>query len=568
MYRYFLFICIAFLAYSQLQQTHQKTDFCIFVVPEAKSKCHKNAQEFIQQNTGQSSPLHFVNLGKHFARIKNDKIIFKPRKDAKEWPISIPVNWAADPFNDRNWRMSFLSLRALDPFFWEFQETQNPETLRSIFAYLLDWYTFHVIQKQYHRFAWYDMSVAYRADRLSVYMDWVSGHIELFNDSELFVLFHLCNLHIAYLTNSMNINPGNHGVFEIASVSRLCKTLPFFLTCNKQAWIKIKAEELTFNQFGEDGLHKEHSFGYHFFVQSTFKRLLKEGVFPMTKNAKERFQRSIDANYWLTDSDNTIASIGDTDFGARSKPYEKVIDTSSEQVEETSKLFQSSGLAVIKNSHSTLWFHGAYHSVAHKQDDDLSFFLFDTNYPLLIDGGKYAYSSGEKREYFLQRYAHNTVFAESIQYKQQKHPYGSAIQSLDQNGEIFTLVGEVQYKNATHRRKLIFSPNNSLTVEDFIDSKDKNIQINFLLGPDLSLQTSGSNIASFIYGSKILTIENNNKECLLETYYGTRDKNGKYRGWYSPGYFKMEPTWSLTYNCKNHKKKFSTVITYNISYQN
>ena len=29
---------------------------------------------------------------------------FRPRKDVEPWQFSIPIQWNADPFNDRNWQ--------------------------------------------------------------------------------------------------------------------------------------------------------------------------------------------------------------------------------------------------------------------------------------------------------------------------------------------------------------------------------------------------------------------------------------------------------------------------------
>jgi hypothetical protein len=32
---------------------------------------------------------------------------FRPRRDVAPFPLELPLDWSADPFDDRNWRFSF-----------------------------------------------------------------------------------------------------------------------------------------------------------------------------------------------------------------------------------------------------------------------------------------------------------------------------------------------------------------------------------------------------------------------------------------------------------------------------
>jgi hypothetical protein len=43
-----------------------------------------------------------LNLGGRTVERTGAKLLFKPRTDTAPWPLHLPLEWSADPFNDNN----------------------------------------------------------------------------------------------------------------------------------------------------------------------------------------------------------------------------------------------------------------------------------------------------------------------------------------------------------------------------------------------------------------------------------------------------------------------------------
>lgn len=512
-------------------------NICIKVEPSQRDLCKTNPLSLLQEGKGKSASLNASNI----SRYKIGLMEFQPRKDVPIWKISFPIPWDTDPFNDRNWRMSLNAGRIADNCMTSYQASKKPEMFRCAFDIFKDWYDFHMVRRVPNKFAWYDMSVAYRADRISKLLDWASQDPLLSND-EAKLLFKLAFLHIEYLLNPENLNEGNHAVFQLASLERICKVTPYIDYCDAaHEWTPKMIELLTKSQFGEDGLQLEHSPGYHFFMVKTYQSLIEEGVFPLTPESIALYNKAKEMRFWLTSPDGEIPSIGDTGDDTIVKLKETDPDNG------TFKVLPKDGLAIVRTPKSRLWFYGFHHSKVHKHDDDLSFYLWDRDQPLLIDAGKYAYDSNEKRDYVLSRAAHNTAIIPGLSLNRSKF-YGSGIKNLKKNGDEYFSTGSVQYENGiSHTRQLDFHPEKSLKITDKFEGL-QTVEINFLLSPKLEKIKTHGNKVTFQNKKLQLTIDTKTLDCKVQTYKGVKDEKGM-RGWYSPAYKELEPTWSVTFEC-------------------
>jgi hypothetical protein len=285
----------------------------------------------------------------------------------------------------------------------------------------------------------------------------------------------------------------------------------------------------------------------------TYQDLIEEGVLPLTADSAALFNKAKDMRHWLVTPEDTLPSIGDTEYNSSSILREKNPDTS------TFKLLPNDGLAIVREAKSRLWFYGFHHSRTHKHDDDLSFFLWDKGQPLFIDAGKFAYESDKKREYVLSRAAHNTAIIPGLSLSRSKF-YGSAIKDLKKNGDRYFSEGSVQYENGiSHKRQLDFHPEKSLKITDKFEGL-QTVGINFLLSPKLEKIKTQGNMVIFQNKKTQLTIDTKTQGCKVHTYKGFEDDKGM-QGWYSPDYKVLEPTWSVLFECPANQE-IVTEISY------
>ena len=522
---------------------------CTAVVESARDDCAASPRALLARHQGLSSSLRALAINKQARSLEPDHI-FKPRNDLSEWVFRLPVQWSTDPFKDRNWRMSLNSWHALDARYIAYSKSNDAKHLRAIVDAMRDWHRFHQVDKRPNKFGWYDMSSAFRADRLSKVLDWGSASTAITED-ELLLLLEMAIDHVNYLADPKNLNPGNHGIFQVVSLARLCKITPFLTRCQEvQDWLVETTELLIAKQFGADGLHLEHSAGYHFFMLRTLRRLISEGVLPLSDTSRELVDNAVATTKWLRTPDGHVPPIGDTGSG---KPA-----SVGREAGTRFKLYPLGGLATVQSTTSALWFYGFHHSRVHKQDDDLAFYLWDKGEPLLIDAGLYGYISDWRRRYVRSRQAHNTVVIPGITRLMDREPFGSGIVSLAQTGDAYSAHGSVDYgEGVDFERVLRFVPGKELVVSDHVRGLQGPVEINFLIGPAFDKVSETDSEVSFKSGSNRLIVTSESG-CTPTTYRGL-DQPDMRRGWYSPSYGKLSPTWSVSFKCLAGRPLITTI---------
>ncbi len=515
---------------------------------EKFAECKKEPGALLQQGVGKSSSLSLLRIGA-YPISSTDTLIFKPRNNQKKWETKIPIDWNADPFEDRNWQMSLESWRILDGYFTQYEKTQDAQLLKLSFKVMQDWYDFHIKHANFSKFAWNDMSTAYRADRLSKFLDW-SGELHLFSNEENLLLLQLAYLHIEYLTTIDNISPDNHGVFEVAGLTRLCKVVPYISKCGEvKNWIIQKTDDLTQRQFGPDGLQREHSFGYHMFMVDIYNQLVQENVLPLSNLSQNLFIKASQTRKWLYDPTGKLVPVGDTEEDIP----DDLIHSKNDFTSETMNLFPQDGLAIVRTPKAGLWFYAFHHSRAHKHDDDLAFYLWDQGQPLLIDAGKYAYVYDEKRRHIYGRFAHNTAIIPDLKVPGSRTPYGSGIRTLEKIGNEYVAVGEVGFDNGVvHHRELTYLPGRHLLIKDQVSGLAEKVGINFLLSPQLEKISEENGTLVFSSATVKISIKTKTPGCSLETYRGFH-QGSKMRGWYTLSYGVLKPTWNATFTCPSNQ---------------
>lgn len=486
---------------------------------------------------------------------RQNHIGFKPRKNLGAYPLDLPIDWAADPFIDGNWRFQLNAWRMLDAYMGAWFETDDAIHLESAMAFVRDWYGFHIQDRKRNEYAWYDMSTGLRGQHIALLENARQrGELELGSeDTEM--LADLARLHI-HQTRRDGITASNHGLFQLAGVSLLCRSFSEDRACRTMDnYIRREFSILMQGQFTVEGVHKEHSPDYHMFMMRAIERM----------GALEPYFADVDMEAvasvapWLVFPNGQNARIGDSEKAGKplaSDPEPSCLaDTQCFAVGD----FTNSGYAIIRdlpsdNPDSMLFVTGMAHSGVHRHADALSFELFEAGRFVFIDGGKYGYDDTANRRYVLMSDAHNTISLAGDPIEPRFYPEpGSYLNPIETTSDHFEISGQVDVKDRfSLSRTFHYSPGQSLRIHDKLISEKRRAYVSqLLLAPDLEPQATSDGFRVEL-GAQTLTARLEAEGCSLKI---IRGQEAPYIGWHSPSYQIMEPTSAVRASCPGRNRE-------------
>jgi hypothetical protein len=407
--------------------------------------------------------------------------IFKPRKDCDEFRLDVPIDWeASDKLKDRNWRMQLQGWTMFHPVMNFFDEFPDKDAVLSYFFDIArDWWRAHkdspdnaTTSRMPSSYAWYDMSVGFRALVIAFFLNRIKGYALTVSDTDRELLEKLAEKHIRNLSSPEVFSLNNHGVFQAHGLMALLRTADSAENANERLpYALMLVERLVKNQFDDSGIHREHSPHYHFYVLKALQTLVETGWYSENREILTRLEKARAACKWLVDPQRRPICVGDSILTLQ----RSLVFPESKTDFEISD-FDSSGYAVVRSNWTTqpkkasmLFLMGAYHSKTHKHRDCLSFDWFDRGERVICDGGKYGYVSDRFRHYFLSYKAHNTAEIDGFDILKIK-PYGSAIVATERlDDDVFKLGGRLEYPAIRHARTIYFKPGSWVIVHDKLD---------------------------------------------------------------------------------------------------
>jgi len=408
---------------------------------------------------------------------------FRPRKDLPAWHLTMPVDWDANPFKDKNWRFHLHAWRMIDPLIRTWYRTKQPELLRQAFAYPEDWWR----RKKGARtrgVSWNDMVTGIRSLKLAFFVErHRQGDLQL-TAKERRVLVELVDAHARFNARPENIDTGNHGVIQAIGYRQLCRRASHRRACRgAEARSARYMRELLRHQFTDEGIHREHSPGYHFFVTALLADLRVAELFSDVPDVSAVARRATANRGWLVFPNREVSRIGDCGDRFTGDPLDTAtrthtIDGRTYAIGD----FSRSGYAIVRTlgaedieRQSMLFMTAMYHDLHHKHADDLSFELFERGQRILIDSGRYDFEWDAMRTYVFSAAAHNTVdLADAPIRRDDTDPYGSGIAPIEIDGDEFVLSGRVRRaRRFDHARTLRYRPCRSLIVEDHLHSDEE-----------------------------------------------------------------------------------------------
>lgn len=484
---------------------------------------------------------------------------FKPRGDSTPYKLNLPLNWLEDPFNDRNWMFQLHAWRMLDAYL----SRGDIQDLDYVSKIINDWTDFE--KNNESKWLWYDMSTGLRALKICFYL---KKCYELGVDHKIEALDYLLHEHLKHLSNPDELNPGNHGLFQLQGL----KSLTYILdSCSDSAYDMSKMRDyaneqmkrLVASQLGQYGVHTEDSPDYHFFTHKKIKNIVASPWWSdLNKDILEVLEWGEYAKPWLVFPNYKCVSIGDSSTGAAQNkleslekwPHTKYKDYIGARVD---------GYAIVRSLASTplkessfLFFQGSFYSQAHKHCDDLSFILQEKGVNLLIDSGKYGYQQDKYRKYFLSTQAHNTIEVDGKSTMRiQEYAYGSAILGQPKCIDgIWIIKGKVDHiaNDYIHERIILYKPGIDLYVIDTITNKksemlrevnqwwhfDTDAEVFINENEDKAIVSTTQNTVMEI------TSQSSSETINYHSYKGYESKD-QLIGWVSKSYLKYEPTSTL-----------------------
>lgn len=350
-----------------------------------------------------------------------EKCLYKPRVDLPLFPLSFPVSWDADPYEDRNWCLHLNSLRILDRFFYNYEKNSDKRYLNFPLRIIKDWYSFHFdngfIMKK-HFFVYDDMTCGIRQLRVAYLVDkYMSGDIDLEEDN-LEYLSHLLYHHWSILSDLKNFKSTNHTISLLHALMSLIVILEFDDELRQRWFLSLLHcfDYLIRSQFDHRGVHVENSPEYHFFVLKLFDELTASGWYEAAnRESRDMLALAHKIGEWLRLPDGRIIPIGDSNARPPiNKKGNHLLEISRNYVCNKITSFIHPLYSIIKNvesesKYSFLAVKSGHVIQTHRHRDDLSYIWSESGCDLIVDPGKYAYTKDVYRSYVKSANAHNTI---------------------------------------------------------------------------------------------------------------------------------------------------------------
>ncbi|MEA2526338.1 MAG: hypothetical protein QOF73_3565 [Thermomicrobiales bacterium] len=353
---------------------------------------------------------------------------------------------------------------------------------------------------------WYDMAVGLRAYRLAYLVD-IAARDPRHDGEDVRLGLHALLFHLQLLSQDRFFRGhNNHGLYQALGELAVCRRFrdePFFGERLEAA--RARLHDMIDRQFHPDGLHMEHSPGYHVMVTRTLIGARRSGLIPAA-GAGTRLAAAEETMTWLIQPGGALLTFGDTDpTDVRQPPG------IAENFDNPRLRYQLSGGAigerppggvlVLKDEGCVFarseapekpgepwWYLGqiaSFQSRAHKHADDLGFVWSDRGGEILIDPGRYGYTgktergsdlarqgfwyADPKRIYVESTRAHNAVEIDGRSYDRTRAPYGSALVSGGEwDGLIVTECQHRPIRSVRHIRLLAMAPGRFLLVVDWL----------------------------------------------------------------------------------------------------
>ncbi|MBB3229776.1 heparinase II/III family protein [Halomonas stenophila] len=491
---------------------------------------------------------------------------FQPRDDVPPWPFNTPVEWGADPFNDRNWQFQLHAWRGIDPILVKYYQTKDPALFHEALGFILDWKNFHQ-QNGAAKFSWYDMATGLRAMRIALILDDIyEGKVEV-PESQVAALLKMANQHATRLQDEEFISLGNHGVFQVFGLSVLCSVIDDSPSCdNGQDFAQRMFEKIIDHAYTAEGVHKEHSPFYHHFTTVAINRYDASKF--NSDRALSLVEKAIDVRPWLAWPDGHFVEAGDTEGETTPLRRQNSLQCLNDERCYAVGDYTESGYAIIRSNPgeddqpSMIFVTGMAYSTTHKHADGLSFSLLENGEHVFIDSGKYGYERDKWWDYTRSAAAHNTISLSNHTISRDDISMdGSLLNSITNDESSFIISGQLERPGLfTQQREIEYTPGENLVIKDTVSSQSEQSFVSSLhLAPSLTPELNEKGFEVRLTNGELVSARLQDNDCEIDSIRGQEEP---VLGWKSVGYLDMQPTTVVRAICSGT----SRTITWNINF--
>jgi hypothetical protein len=376
-------------------------------------------------------------------------------------------------------------------------------------------------------FAWYDQAVGLRFCRLAYILDAASRE-DTVSDEVFGTLLASFAQHAVAVADDREFRRNtNHGFYQ--ALSQLSAATRFaehsdIIPPDFLVQANARVAQMLRQQYFAEGMHREHSPGYHFATWRALRAAMTDGMI-RTPEAVETLQRIEDGLSWLVDGSARIATVGDTDPWT-APPPRRLANISDGRLatllargepQQALKGFPQSGYCSVQDfkgpRRSFLLQATGFHSTTHKHADHLSFVWTENDAEILIDPGRWGYRGrtphnselfklgfwydAPERVFVESTHAHNVLQADQAEFPRRGvRPYGSGLQAWGEQDGLYYLLSRAPLSDhCQQHRLLVLSPGDYLLVLDLAsDRKRCDWRQWFHLGPEFTTRSDANTI--------------------------------------------------------------------------
>ncbi|RUQ91059.1 heparinase II/III family protein [Legionella septentrionalis] len=470
-----------------------------------------------------------------------------------------PINWHQDPFSNRSWSSLLHSLKFLGVGI----QSQDTNLLRTCANIALDWIAQNSPRiNKLPVFAWSDKIVGDRIQVLA-YLFRILASESLLSVPQAETFLNSIREHADYLTSDKFYRVGhNHGLAQDVGLY-VCSVYLSFLP-EAQAWRNTAFTRFLTgikSQYSPEGIHLEHSPGYHFLVSKWIFKMLdlaKHANEPRLPELEEFKNKVASISPWLVTPQGFFLHVGDS---KKSRPPAWL---SPENAAYGLQAFLA-GYGIYKDESTYLFLTAGHHSPAHKQSDDLSFVLVESGQTILTEAGRYSYEKRDsERRYVESVWGHNVLLVDGKDFntKLRASAYGSGILGVASAAgwQAMCAYNPVLYHDfqVAHKRLLLLKPREQFIVIDVMQATQPHTYTSILhFSPELKVNLEQGKLASLIAGQETWGEWFSSVPMQTELYCGYNGEQLK--GWVATDYLKLAPapTTETTIHGKNAFLGFS-----------
>ncbi|WP_178945241.1 heparinase II/III family protein [Kocuria sp. TGY1127_2] len=463
---------------------------------------------------------------KTLAEVMNGEVLLRPHP---MWRLNEPMDWTANPFQDKNWRCQLHMLRWLEPL--RAAGAQGDSAAASKWLTLAhDWFINnrppHLTDDEPAPDSWVDMIEAIRAVHLAQAVPMLQ---DLYPD-ELPWLIQSLEEHLAWLADESHIGRANHALHQHEALM-VCA-----LVLEDRDHLRLALDrlvELYEQQWDDEGVNAEGAIAYHRNNYIWWNRLIwrmkQAGI--KIPEAMDSLDKVPEELAHATRPDGLLSPIGDTDDAAATQidhPACLYVTSQGAQgspPEENVKLYHDgylfgrSGWGEFERDMAEETFFsmvfGRFKVHGHEDGGSMTFSAQGVNW--ITDPGKYSYTHTHPMRLYVTDHNHHSLVYLKDGKRKSREPV--SLISAHLTGPIWdATVEDDGYRNVNIRRRVVFSTvGEYLVIVDTVRSNHSVTAVQrWQLGPDVQAHDNGASV-QLVKGEKtaVLAPSGISPECTI-----------------------------------------------------